>query len=445
LGVIGYLTSSFSFSAVESFSPLLFSFFHWLCCPLQEPNFGGKFLARFDSHSQARVHDVRGGHEKSLEGTLEFLKVCEGHAMPNASNELYEFGRFRLDGLKRTLTRGTELVPLTPKALETLLVLVQNSERVVPKDELMKAVWPDSYVEENNLSQNILTLRRVLGDSPRSRYIVTVPGRGYQFVEKVIVAVQDISAIEGRKISIAVQDNLERDSRATPIKHVGRWLGAMAITGLLVVTLASSLPFLARFYNNRGVVHQQTGDIRAAIQDYKWALRFSPAYTEAHYNLGDVYEEIPDYDKAVEQYQRAIDVDPKFYAAYNNLARLYIMRRRDFGAALVLLDRALSLQPQEAPVRYTLYKNYGWANLGLGQLGQAERNLRLAESLDPRRGSAHCLLANVLEGQERAADAIPEWESCLAYSNQPEVEPEWRNAAQEHLRPAQEHLTGGLK
>ena len=99
---------------------------------------------------------------------------------------LYEFGPFLLDPRKRVLLRGENAVPLTPKAVDTLLVLVENREKVMPKDELMKAVWPDSFVEESNLSQNIFMLRRALGDSAHERrFIATVPGRGYQFVEEV--------------------------------------------------------------------------------------------------------------------------------------------------------------------------------------------------------------------------------------------------------------------
>ena len=156
-------------------------------------------------------------------------------------------------------------------------------------------------------------------------------------------------------------------------------------------------------------------------------------YAEAHYNLANAFEDIPDYDKALEQYQQAINIDPTFYPAYNNLARLYIMRRQDYAAALRLLDRAMSLHPQEPSVQYTLYKNYGWASLRLGQFGQAERYLSLAERMDSSRGSAHCLRAKLLETQARKAEALPEWESCVAYSNDDEVEPEWRNEAHEHL------------
>ena len=98
----------------------------------------------------------------------------------------YEFGPFRLYPVKRLLLRGSVSVPLTQKAFDTLLVLVQNSERVVHKDELMRLVWPDTIVEENNLTQSISMLRKALGESRRDhKYIVTFQGRGYRFVADV--------------------------------------------------------------------------------------------------------------------------------------------------------------------------------------------------------------------------------------------------------------------
>ena len=106
--------------------------------------------------------------------------------MANDSKALYEFGPFRIDPEERVLFRGEEPVPLPPKAFDTLLILVDRSERVVLKDDLMKRLWPDTFVEEANLSQNIFVLRKALGDSAQdARYIVTVPGRGYRFAQKV--------------------------------------------------------------------------------------------------------------------------------------------------------------------------------------------------------------------------------------------------------------------
>src|SRR5436305_11138155 len=101
--------------------------------------------------------------------------------------EIYEFGNFRLDTGKRVLLdrRGT-LLALTPKVYDTLAYLVQHAGTVLDKEELLRAVWPDTAIEENNLTQNISQLRRVLGEGLGDhRYIVTVPGRGYEFVAKV--------------------------------------------------------------------------------------------------------------------------------------------------------------------------------------------------------------------------------------------------------------------
>ena len=85
--------------------------------------------------------------------------------MSGPQPSVYEFGEFRIEAGKRLLLRDGAPVPLTPKAFDTLLLLVQNRQRIVEKDELMQAIWPDTTVEENNLNQNISTLQRVLGES----------------------------------------------------------------------------------------------------------------------------------------------------------------------------------------------------------------------------------------------------------------------------------------
>jgi len=102
------------------------------------------------------------------------------------SNASYEFGSFRVDAARRTLLCDEQPVTLTPKNMETLLVFLENRGRVMEKDELMNLLWPDSAVEENNLTQNISALRKALGERPNEqRYIKTIPGRGYRFVAEV--------------------------------------------------------------------------------------------------------------------------------------------------------------------------------------------------------------------------------------------------------------------
>ncbi len=100
------------------------------------------------------------------------------------SNHSYVFGDFRLDALERVLFNGKKPVSLTPKAFDTLLVLVENSGRVITTEDLMSRVWPDSFVESNNLAQNISILRKLLG-SDGTKYIETIPKRGYRFSVEV--------------------------------------------------------------------------------------------------------------------------------------------------------------------------------------------------------------------------------------------------------------------
>jgi len=98
-------------------------------------------------------------------------------------SQSYEFGRFRLKTAERVLLREGELVPLTPKVFDILVTLVEHGGQVVAKDDLMKRVWPNTFVEEGNLTQNISLLRKALGESPGGvQFIETVPRRGYRFV-----------------------------------------------------------------------------------------------------------------------------------------------------------------------------------------------------------------------------------------------------------------------
>lgn len=106
--------------------------------------------------------------------------------MANSANPVYEFGPFRLDAAERLLLRAGHPVPLTPKAFDTLRYFVENHQRLLSKDELIAQLWPDSFVEESNLAQNVSAVRRALGEKPEGgQYIETVPKRGYRFVGEV--------------------------------------------------------------------------------------------------------------------------------------------------------------------------------------------------------------------------------------------------------------------
>ncbi|HXG68778.1 MAG TPA: winged helix-turn-helix domain-containing protein, partial [Blastocatellia bacterium] len=103
------------------------------------------------------------------------------------TKQIYEFGPFRLDAAERLLLRDGRPVPLPPKVFDTLVVLVENSGRLVEKDELLAKLWPDTFVEEATIARNISDLRKALGEAPGGhKYIKTVPRHGYRFAAAVL-------------------------------------------------------------------------------------------------------------------------------------------------------------------------------------------------------------------------------------------------------------------
>jgi len=170
--------------------------------------------------------------------------------MATAPKVLYEFGPFRIDPDKQILLRENHPVAITPKAFETLLILVRHNREDVSKEGLMKELWPNSFVEEANLSQNIFVLRKALGDTPEDRrYIVTLPGRGYRFAAEVHTLTQDgegwvIANHSRSQMTVKPMSNAPADElRARPLAlHRNlSWrymLGIGAAVGLLVLGVA---------------------------------------------------------------------------------------------------------------------------------------------------------------------------------------------------------------
>lgn len=121
--------------------------------------------------------------------------------MSNNPKTFYEFGPFRVDASEHQLWRDGQEISLTPKAFGVLLVLMEHAGQTLLKDDLMKTVWPDAIVEENNLADNISVLRQALGDDARApRYIKTVPRRGYRFVA-------DVVEVRGEELDVLVAEH----------------------------------------------------------------------------------------------------------------------------------------------------------------------------------------------------------------------------------------------
>src|SRR5436190_4371485 len=153
-------------------------------------------------------------------------------------SSIYKFDAFCVDSGKRLLLRDDEIIALTPKVFETLLYLVNHNGKVLEKDELMSAIWPDTIVEENNLNKNISVLRQVLGEKPGAhRFIVTVPGKGYKFVA-------DVRTISVEKIPETSDSKPRREGRSSK-------RSAFAAAGVIAALAIAVLAFGYSYFNNQ--------------------------------------------------------------------------------------------------------------------------------------------------------------------------------------------------
>src|ERR1700730_830670 len=165
--------------------------------------------------------------------------------------KFYEFGRFRLNATERLLQRDRDIVPLTPKVFDTLLVMVENSGHVLEKNELMQCLWPDSFVEESSLAQNVSLLRRALGETNDGRqYIETLPKRGYRFgadVRELDESEAQVILKEHTTTEILVEEEEHTTTQLTRLQLQGRapaptWmrfrLKSYLALGSIVITVA---------------------------------------------------------------------------------------------------------------------------------------------------------------------------------------------------------------
>ncbi|MCP2728853.1 nSTAND1 domain-containing NTPase [Limnofasciculus baicalensis] len=259
---------------------------------------------------------------------------------------------------------------------------------------------------------------------------------------RLSVEVRDRKTLE--KLSIQIELETERKQKEAAeqsnqilvkaqrkAKQIVRFgFATMSFSMMLGILFIVVLPWSAIFFNNRGLEKLQAHQIKDALSYFNLALIIKPGYPTALYTRGLVYEDLEDFDLAMANYEAA--VKGHFPPAYNNLAYLKI-KRGDYALAARLLEEGLGLET-DLGTKYTLFKNLGWAQLYLNQYNKAEANLRQAITLDGQRGSAYCLLAQVLE-KESNIEAEIQWQSCLKFSDphHPD-ESEWRKVAQSKLK-----------
>ena len=201
---------------------------------------------------------ILSAHKKSFKPPLETIRGFVRAFMSRRVRHLYEFGPFRLDPEKPCLWRNGEPVPLTPKAVETLLILVQQNGKLVEREDLMRAIWPDTFVEDGNLNFNVSILRKAMGtDEAGEQYIQTIPRHGYRFSAAVHEVTEDVPAlivekhtraqvvIEERELPEQIELEIERP-QLMPVKRAGRRWSLYAAGIALLVLLA-----VAWFFVNR--------------------------------------------------------------------------------------------------------------------------------------------------------------------------------------------------
>ena len=189
--------------------------------------------------------------------------------MSDAGNDGYEFGPFRVDKTKRRLLRDGEIVPLTPKAFDTLLVLIEHAGELVEKDELMERVWPGVVVEENNLTQNISALRKALGEKREEpQYILTAPGAGYRFIAQVHKS-NDESTTATELDYYSIRNSVKTESIADARSNWRRPRTVIATTLVVAVGLAGVTYRVARRVRGAEALSSRTQINSIAVLPFK--------------------------------------------------------------------------------------------------------------------------------------------------------------------------------
>lgn len=270
----------------------------------------------------------------------------------NDAQPSHFFERFCVDARRRLLLRSTgEVIPLSPKVFDTLLCFLEHPGELIDKRTLMRTVWPDVVVEENNLNQCISALRRVLGERPEDhRFIVTVPGRGYRFVARVTSAPDQPS--EGVVHSARPAQLSVPAVAATPRRRSGLYI-ALGVT-------AAGLAGLLLLPGERAAVAPIIED-RPAV-----SLEAQRAYHQARTAVEGGQRQ-----EALALLEEATRLEPDFAAAHAQLALLYARSFIDWASESALPIDATELRGRviaHAGRALDLDENQTEAHVALGEL-----------------------------------------------------------------------------
>ncbi len=354
--------------------------------------------------------------------------------MTTSSDPLFEFGPFRLDPRRRRLWRDGSEVQLSPKTVDVLAMLVRNGGTLVDKRDMLDELWPETFVEEANLSVHVSTLRKALGDRPDGgRYIETVPRRGYRFSADVR-EVADIGDAEFCSVVLEEREHTEvlveelgasrTLTRPAPLIAVAVVIGVVAIAGAVFVIGRQTGP-VARgsgrsasaagiespdqrareaVLRGRHFWNQRTAEgIEKSIACFREAIALDPASARAHAGLADAYAFDNRRWQEAEQFaRRAIELDPSLGEPHASIGFVRMYWLHDWQTAGDEFVRSTDAAPDYATGRQW----YGLYLAARGDLAGAEQQLRRARDLEPLSLAINLDLARVLYFSRRFDDAV---------------------------------------
>jgi len=314
--------------------------------------------------------------------------------MSNHDDHLYEFGPFRLIPRDRLLLRDGQPVQLTPKAFETLMLLVQNRGRVVDKSTLIESVWPDTFVDENTLTRNISTLRKAMGeDRDGNQYIETVPKLGYRLAAAVNQARDEGDYLVVQRnvrshVIIEEEDTSaeqETKNQAVVLEHTGlraydfpkrrRILAAsilpVAMTGAVLLWTSASSSRKATiaahrradayqaYQQGRLFWNQRTSDrLAASIASFEQTVKLDPGFALGHAGLADAYAfDLEYWPKAQIEAEKSLELDSRLAEPHATLGFIRMFWEWNWPEAEREFKRAIDLNPNYATAHqwYAIY------------------------------------------------------------------------------------------
>ena len=320
----------------------------------------------------------------------------------------YNFDCFRVDATERVLLRDGKPVSLSPKVFDTLLALVERSGHIVGKDELVEIVWPDVFVEENNLTQYITAARRALGDNRQEqKYIETVPKRGYRFAPTLRLVTEESDAVlveQKDSLRIVVKDKIEeRETNGVGFAAIAQALvhhRVLTLLSLMVVFLAVAGGYVIFEKRTHAAVSGRVTANAQALADYQEGRRL--------WNKRKGGTQL----QAAAFFERAINEDPKFALAYVGLADCYAFDWPNWKLAEEKANKALEIAPELGEAHATIgFVRTFW----LWDFAEAERQFKLAFQLAPNYATAHQWYATYYLAAGRAIDAKHEMQRALAF------------------------------